>query len=153
MNTPKHSRTISVENWHILATEGIDIPIPVFLSGDSMRPLIRKGLDKVTVVPLRRPVKPGDIVLFADVNGRYVVHRVWKQWGDQVFTIGDHCADPDVPLMKSMVWGLVVKVQRGGWKLPLDNPVARGFGKLWMALLPLRRWYYRMKNRGNAHGT
>lgn len=148
-----HIRSLPVEVWHNLAMEGQDIPISIFLNGDSMSPLIRRNRDKVTLIPLRRPVKTGDIVLFRDAKGRYVVHRVWKQWANRVLTMGDHCMEPDVPMEMDKVWGLVIKVQRGNRELLLDSKAARGIGRLWIALLPLRRWRYRMKNRGNVHET
>lgn len=149
----EHIRSISVESWHALALEGTDIPISIFLNGDSMRPLIRRNRDLVTLIPLRRRVKPGDIVLFAADNGRYVVHRVWKIGERQILTMGDHCAKPDLPMDPERIWGLVIKVHRGNRNLLLDNKVARGAGRLWMSLLPLRKIYYGLKNRGNAHGT
>lgn len=149
----EHIRSISVENWHALFIEGTDIPITVCLNGDSMRPLIRKNQDKITIIPLRRPVRAGDIVLFADSTGRYVVHRVWKQREDWVITLGDHCERPDSPLQCRQVWGLVTQVKRGNRNIPVDNPIARSLGKIWMALLPLRKLYYGIKNRGKEHET
>lgn len=149
----EHIRSMSVKSWHALALEGTDIPISIFLNGDSMGPLIRRNRDRVTLIPLRRPVKTGDIVLFADGDGRYVVHRVRKRRNEKILTIGDHCTAPDEPLQDSMIWGLVVRVQRDGRDIPLDNKIARGVGRLWMALLPLRKIYYGMKNRGNDHDT
>lgn len=149
----EHIRSISVEDWHALATEGSDIPITVCLNGDSMGPLIRKNKDKVTILPLRRAARAGDIVLFADSTGRYVVHRVWKCSEDRVITLGDHCKRPDPPLQCWQVWGLVTQVKRGNRNIPVDNPIARRLGKLWMALLPFRRRYYRINNRWKEHGT
>lgn len=141
-------RSISVEAWHGMALKGSDIPIRIGLQGDSMRPLIRREIDQVTIVPLKRPLRRGDIVLFADVLGRYVVHRVWKIHQDLVLTMGDHCVHPDLPMKKSQVWGLVVSVERNGRRIRLDCASARFLGRLWMNLLPVRRIYYRIRNTG-----
>lgn len=146
-------RTLSVEGWHTLSREGTDIPIQICLAGESMRPLIRKGKDPVTILPLRRPPKRGDVVLFADSRGRYVVHRVWKVGQGIVITLGDHCDAPDAPLTQEQIWGLVTEVRRKGRRIPLDNAVGRLLGRLWMDLLPLRRRYYQYKRRGKAHGN
>lgn len=148
---PRQIRSISVADWHTWTLEGNDLPVTVFLSGDSMRPLIRRNRDAVTILPLRRPVRRGDIVLIADENGRYVVHRIWKHQNGRIQTIGDHCIAPDSPITPDNVWGLVIRVQRGNWKLPLDNQAARSLGRIWMTLLPLRKCYYRMRNRGKVH--
>lgn len=146
-------RSISVEHWHQLAMAGSNIALSIFLNGDSMRPLIRRNTDRVTIIPLHRPVRPGDIVLFSDAKGRYVVHRVWKQNEDHVVTLGDHCIHPDRPLHIEQVWGLVTKVQRGHRTLPLDNAPARCLGRCWMLLLPLRACYTRMRKRGKSNGN
>lgn len=148
-----HTRQISVEAWHTLAKEGSAIPIQITLDGDSMRPLIRRQKDKVTIVPLTRPPKRGDIVLFADSAGRYVVHRVWKSKGEFVVTLGDHCTKPDAPLRYDQIWGLVTGVKRGNHSISLNTPIARAYGKLWMALLPMRKRYYNFKNSHNRRKT
>lgn len=146
-------RRISVDQWHDQVLAGGEIPVKIPLAGDSMRPLIRRNRDKVTILPLRRRVRPGDIVLFADSNGRYVVHRVWKCREDRVITLGDHCRKPDPPMSEDQLWGIVTNVQRNDRSIPVNNPVARSLGRLWMALLPLRRVYYTIKDRGDPHGT
>lgn len=144
-------RRISVETWHDLALVGGKIPVKITLAGDSMRPLIRRDKDKVTILPLSRPVKKGDIVLFAYPNGRYVVHRVWKCSEDRVITLGDHCTKPDAPLETQSIWGIVTKVERADRLLPVDTPLARGVGRVWMALLPLRKGYYKIRNRSGSN--
>lgn len=141
-------RSISVEAWHSMALEGSDIPVRIGLQGDSMRPLIRRRIDQVTIVPLARPLRRGDIVLFADALGRYVVHRVWKIQQNLVLTMGDHCVQPDLPMKKSQVWGLVVSVERNGHKIRLDRASARFLGRFWLNLLPVRKIYYRIRNKG-----
>lgn len=153
LEEPRCIRSISVESWHRLSLDGCSVPIAICLNGDSMRPLIRRNRDAVTIIPLRRPVKRGDIVLFADGDGRYVVHRVWKRGEDTILTMGDHCTKPDRPLYPNQIWGLVTKVQRGSKSIPLDTRGARCLGCIWMGLLPIRILYYNMKNRGEKHGT
>lgn len=145
-------RALSVEAWHHLAGEGANIPVKMQLDGDSMSPLIRRRRDVVTIVPLRRPPKAGDIVLFADHRGRYVVHRVWKVQNGKVVTLGDHCTRSDPPLEDSQIWGLVTSVSRDGNVFRLDNAPSRLLGRIWMTLLPVRSIYYKIRNRGNQNG-
>lgn len=145
-----------MEQWRRLALDGSDIPIRIHLDGDSMRPLIRRQQDMVTIVPLRRELRRGDIVLFADDAGRYVVHRVWRLAEAQVTTLGDHCRRPDPPLRRDQVWGLVIRVERGKRTLRVDQPVMRLLGRIWMALLPVRIGYASIRNgcrkRRSGHG-
>lgn len=144
-------RTLTVAEWRKLTEQGDCLPVRITLQGGSMRPLIRREKDFVTILPLTRPVKKGDIVLFADPRqpGRYVVHRVNKVTTDHVITQGDHCIRADALLRPEQIWGLVTRVERGEKVLSVDTPVARLLGRLWMFLLPLRRCYYKIRKEGN----
>lgn len=88
-------RTIPMEQWCALARENVAPPVTICLEGESMRPLIRKGRDPVTIVPVRGELKKGDVVLFTLGDGRYVVHRVWRLREGLARTLGDNCVNPD----------------------------------------------------------
>ena len=89
------TRSIGIEEWGQLSKEGIAPPVTVYLEGSSMQPLIRRGIDPVTIAPLQRPLKRGDVVLFTTNSGRFVVHRVWKLKDGAVCPLGDNCWNPD----------------------------------------------------------
>ena len=110
-----------------------------------MRPLIRRGRDHVTIVPIDRAVRRGDVVLFCGGPERFVVHRVWKIDGDRVQTLGDNCMNPDPWMPMDAVWGLVVKMERDGRRYRLDGWAAHTFGLIWMGLYPARRAYLRIR--------
>ena len=129
---------VSVAEWHELALGGADIPVTLRLNGCSMQPLIRKQRDAVTVVPVGRTLRKGDIVLFARSDGAYVVHRVRKIKGETVLTLGDNCVDFDAPMPASQVWGLAVCLERNGKKIRLDSAFSRACGRLRMATRPVR---------------
>ena len=74
--------SLPITQWHELAKSSLEISVTTTLVGDSMRPLIRRGLDRVTIIPLRRKLHKGDVVLFSRGDGVYVVHRVWKLDGN-----------------------------------------------------------------------
>ena len=59
-------RTIPMEQWCALARENVAPPVTICLEGESMRPLIRKGRDPVTIVPVRGELKKGDVVLIIE---------------------------------------------------------------------------------------
>ena len=140
-------RRMSIAQWHALAKDGPAPPMCVPLEGDSMRPLIRRGRDRVTIVPLTRPLKRGDVVLFEAPPGRYVVHRVYRLRDGFVQTLGDHCWNPDVWIPERQVLGQAVQAERGRMRIPLDSALARGWGCCWMALLPGRRVYFKLRHR------
>lgn len=138
-------RSLSIAQWRALALQGIVLPMRIPLDGDSMRPLIRRNRDRVTIVPLARPLRLGDVVLFEYPAGRYVVHRVRRIHGEQVQTLGDHCWNPDAWMPHTCVLGLAIQVERGKRTIPLDCPFMRALGRIWMALLPLRRGYWKAR--------
>ena len=139
---------LSVVEWRKLTQEGLSIPVRIQLNGYSMQPLVRRLKDHVTIIPLKRPLKRGDVVLFADDLGRYVVHRVWKLEENRVITLGDNCKYPDAPLRYDQIWGLVTKVERGSRAIDLNSAAAKAYGHLWMALYPMRTTYYKTRAFG-----
>ena len=145
-NQAAEKRQMSIAQWHALAADGVAIPMRIPLEGDSMRPLIRRGRDPVTIVPLSRALKRGDVVLFENPPGRYVVHRVYRLRDGFVQTLGDHCWNPDPWMPERQVLGQVVQAERNGRRIPLDNRAARAFGRLWMACHPLRMCYRRLRS-------
>lgn len=145
MTQASQTRTIPMAHWCELAREGSAPPVTICLEGDSMRPLIRRGKDPVTIVPLERILKKGDVVLFC-LGEKYIVHRVWKLAEGCVRPFGDNCWNPDPWISKSQVLGLVVKYARNGKPHRLDTPQARAWGRVWMAMQPLRRIYLRCRS-------
>lgn len=141
------TRLITMEAWLAAAKNGAAPPVTICLEGESMRPLIRRGRDPVTIVPLQRPLRRGDVVLFTLGDGRYVVHRLWKIQGDRVQTLGDHCANPEPWFPREQVLGQVIRFSREGRAFRLDTPAARLFGRAWMAALPMRRCLMRLRAR------
>lgn len=137
-------RSLSVQEWHEFALEGAYTSVTLKLAGCSMQPLIRKNRDSVTVVPVFRELRRGDIVLFARADGSFVVHRVRRISGSTVQTVGDACVIPDGQLAAADVWGIAVRLERNGRTFNLDSGFSRGLGRLWMLTLPVRRLYINM---------
>ena len=138
-------RTIPMEQWCALARENAAPPVTICLEGESMRPLIRKGRDPVTIVPVQGDLKRGDVVLFTLGDGRYVVHRVWQLREGSVRTLGDNCLNPEPWFPRTQVLGQVLRFSRNGHAFRMDTPAARAFGRVWMALFPMRRGYKRIR--------
>lgn len=130
---------IPIEKWHALSLDETNINVKIQLMGHSMQPLIRREKDFVTIQPLKREPLKGDIVLFKNVDGRYIVHRVKKISGDMLQTMGDNCTNPDKEIEKNEIFGLVTYVHRGKRNLHVDSFVWRLFGQIWLGILPLRK--------------
>lgn len=141
-----NTRSIPIAEWAVLAREGVAPPVTIPLEGSSMQPLIRRSMDPVTIVPLQRSLKKGDVVLFTTGPGRYVVHRVWKLTQDQVLTLGDNCLNPDSWMPLACVLGQAVAFRRNGRRYRLDTTGARLWGRFWMWLYPIRKCYKRFRS-------
>lgn len=131
-------QSLSIHEWHALGEQGTALPVTICLEGDSMRPLIRRGKDPVTIIPLSRPLKIGDVVLFRGGPERFVVHRVYKLKDGFVQTLGDNCYNPDPWMPLENVWGLVIRYTRDGKTYPLDTDQARRRGRIRMKIHPVR---------------
>ncbi len=108
------TRVLSVREWRQMALGGVEIPMRFTVGSDSMRPLIRMKRDVVTLMPLDRPPRPGDVVLFSPNGGEppYVLHRVLKVEGKTAQTMGDNCYKPDGWIPFDDIWGLALKVRK-----------------------------------------
>lgn len=133
---------LTVEEWCALVKRGASIPVTIPIMGTSMMPVIRYGVDLTTIVPLTRPPREGEIVLFRRRDGALIVHRVYQLLEDKVQTWGDNLRTPDVPVPREDVLGLVVSVRRGRRTVRLDTEEQRRRGIRWMHS-PVRRrlWF------------
>lgn len=142
-------RKLSVEQWHAMAVDGVRIPVSILIAGDSMRPLIRRDMDKVTIMPVEHEPKVGEIVLFPSLylheKETYVIHRIYRKQGQQVQTMGDNCRRPDRWMAMSQIWGVVVKIERGSRTINPNKKNWYFFGRCWMFLFPLRRVVSRIR--------
>jgi hypothetical protein len=138
--------------WHDLALKGEAPPMHIPVHGNSMRPLIRSETDKVTVVPFSRPVRAYDIALFKtdETPARYLLHRVWKIEKGRVLTLGDGCLSPDKWVPAENMLGLAALIERGKHAIDPNAFFWRTYGRVWIALLPLRKaldWMARIPGR------
>ena len=145
MTQDTQTRSVPMAAWCDMAREGAAPPVTICLEGESMRPLIRRGCDPVTIVPLQRALKRGDVVLF-NLGERYIVHRVWKLKPGWVQTFGDNCWNPEPWFPEERVLGQVVRFIRNGRTYRLDTPFARGWGRMWLTLHPIRKLYRRVRS-------
>lgn len=99
--------------------------------------------DYVTLMPRKRDVIRGDVVMFHDsIRERYVLHRVWKINEDNVLTWGDNCFNPDGWMKSDQVWGLAIRVERGKLNIKCDQS---GMRKLGILVGHLRHAYIRIR--------
>lgn len=137
-----NTQTLTIDEWVGLTRSGATCQVKTLLHGESMRPLIRKDQDPVTIIPVMRELMVGDVVLFTD-GKRYVVHRLYRidKAQGMVQTWGDGCFRPDSPVRIENVFGIVSDYTRDGKIYILDSEDGRRKGIQWMNSYP-KRWLY-----------
>lgn len=136
-NLKKYSTHELLPLAHEIIQSGRKVVITV--SGDSMRPFIAGNRDKVLLGKAERP-KKGDVILFRDKYGEYILHRIYRIKDNHLFTIGDYCLRADGQVEEEQIIGMVEAVIRKGKKIPCSSLVWRLYSFLWLALLPLRKY-------------
>ena len=125
-----------------LVSEGIEVTFPV--NGRSMRPFIEGGRDSVVLV---RPtnVKPMDVVLAKTEDNRYVIHRVLEMAGERVTLMGDGNLQGREHAECKQIYAKVTHVVHpNGYKRSLYTPFIQFVQKMWVSLLPLRRYLLKL---------
>jgi hypothetical protein len=141
IGAPKDDAMILSEAIRLVG-EGIEVTFPV--NGRSMRPFIEGGRDSVVLVRTDK-VKPMDIVLAKTEDGRYVIHRVMEIEGDRVTLMGDGNLQGREHAECKQIYAKVTHVVHpNGYKRSLYTPFIQFVQKMWVSLLPLRRYLLKL---------
>lgn len=143
-NTPSlEAEGIPEEIWEAMAAECADIAIDVPVLGSSMKPLLRPKGDSVKIMPLRRDLMKGDIIVFRRDDGRLIMHRIFRLTETHIQTVGDNCDKPDREIPYDAVFGLVTHIQRGKHTIYVDNKRWRGIGRVLTWTRPVRLFLFK----------
>ena len=104
-------------------------------NGISMLPLIRPGVDSITLV-LPTTVNKGDIVLYKRDNGQYVLHRVMYIKKGEYIMCGDNQYEHEHGIKKENILAKVKGIYRGEEYFETDNKEYQRYVK---RKLPIRR--------------
>ena len=141
IGAPKDDAMILAEAIRLVG-DGVEVTFPV--NGRSMRPFIEGGRDSVVLV---RPtnVKPMDVVLAKTEDNRYVIHRVLEMAGERVTLMGDGNLQGREHAECKQIYAKVTHVVHpNGYKRSLYTPFIQFVQKMWVSLLPLRRYLLKL---------
>ena len=110
------------------------------VTGSSMLPMLRNGVDAVELIQPTGQGQKGDILLYRRKNGQYVLHRVIALTDSGYICCGDNQAERE-PVDREQVLAVVDGFTRGGKRYDLSNGFYRLYTALWVGLFPLRRYY------------
>lgn len=110
--------------------------------GISMLPLIRQGIDSVTLEQIKREPKKYDVIFYQRPEGQFVLHRIIGKDKNGFILCGDNQFVKEYGVQKSQIIGIMTSVQRDGSKVACD---IAGY-RVYCRILCLRRVYLRVKN-------
>lgn len=93
------------------------------VTGNSMKPFLFEGRDKVVLQKIKKPPKRGDIVFFRRKNGAYVLHRVAQKRGDVYYFSGDAQKRTEGPVGKKRLLAVCKEVIRDEKRISDKSPV------------------------------
>ncbi len=110
--------------------------------GISMLPMLRQGIDTVTLSPLPDRLKKYDLPLYQRDNGQYVLHRIVK--ADERYTcIGDNQFTFESGLRHDQMIGVVTAFSRGTHEWKVTHPLYRIYCRFWHISRPMRHFWRR----------
>ena len=113
--------------------------------GVSMLPMLRQGIDAVELAPLPQRLKKYDLPVYQYPSGKYVMHRVVKVKNEHYVCRGDNTYQDEFVSHEQML-GVVSAFRRGKKRIEVSAPGYRLYCWLWVAIYPLRKFYFRCRN-------
>lgn len=137
-----HSLSLENERFFPIIIEyvnkGKKATIP--LRGNSMRPFLESERD-LAVLTTPDHLKVGDPVLAEITPGHYVLHRIWKQEGDNVTLMGDGNLSFEYCKVEDFRAGVIGFFRKGSLKLDrTDGLKWKVYSRFWVWMTPIRRW-------------
>lgn len=120
--------------------------------GISMLPMLRQGMDTVTLSPVPERLKKYDLPLYRRDDGSFVLHRVIAV-GDTYTCMGDNQFTPEPGLRHDQMLALVTGFSRGDREYSVEHPLYRLYCRLWVATRRLRHFWRRGINWLRRHLT
>ena len=109
------------------------------VTGNSMYPTFRNRADAVYLMPINRPLKKGDLILYRRESGQYILHRiVSKPKNGAFFCTGDNQWELE-PVTDTQVLALVNGFVRDGKTGSAESRPYRAWVALWVWLRPVRK--------------
>ncbi len=146
------NREYRLEDLMPLIREALDSGRRVRFSprGVSMLPMLRQGIDCVTLSPVTGALKKYDLPLYKRENGQYVLHRVIAV-GDTYTCMGDNQFDPEPGLRHEQIIAVVTAFTRGKKEYSVNDWRYWFYCRFWHYSRPVRHLWRRGKNWLRRH--
>lgn len=98
--------------------------------GISMLPMLRQGLDTVTISPVSGRLKKHDLPLYQRDDGKYILHRIIRV-GETYTCMGDNQTVKETGVRHDQMIGLVTAFTRGEKTISVENWRYRLYCRVW----------------------
>lgn len=112
-------------------------------TGNSMRPFILPETDRITLSPLPKKLRRGDICMYLRRNGKVVIHRIVSREKDSYVMCGDAQTKREPGVKESQIVAYVSQRIRNGKVTRCDTAGARFRFRFNQFTRPLRRAFWR----------
>lgn len=110
--------------------------------GVSMLPMLRQGKDKVTLSPVKGPLKKYDLPLYRMDSGKFILHRIVGV-GETYTCRGDNTYRLERGIRQDQLIAVVSSFTRGNTTISVDDPAYRCYCCAWNWAYPLRNFIRR----------
>jgi len=110
----------------------------LLVTGYSMVPMLRNGRDSVTLGPVDRSARPGDVIFYQRSDGQLVLHRVIRAGESGYICCGDHQHEQETVLPEQLL-GIVTEFCRAGKRFSVGQPVYRLYAFCVTHTFPIRK--------------
>lgn len=110
----------------------------LMVTGNSMYPMLRSGVDMVELIPLSARQKKGDIILYRRDNGKYILHRIVAVTKDGYICCGDNQSEKET-VRQDQLLAVVDGFARKGKPYALTDPAYRIYAAFWTGTFFARR--------------
>ena len=111
-------------------------------NGTSMLPMLRQGIDSVTLSPVPEKLRKYDLPLYRRDNGQFVIHRIVKA-GETYTCVGDNQFALERGLRRDQMIAIVTSFSRGEKDVSVTALSYRIYCRLWHYTRPLRHLWRR----------
>lgn len=109
--------------------------------GNSMLPLLRSGIDTVTLEKAKIPLKKYSIVFYQRENGQYVLHRLIGRKKHCFVMRGDNQFRNETGITEEQMIAVVTEFCRGGKVYSTDDRKYRLYSLFWVNTMYIRFAY------------
>lgn len=137
-----NKKTISLEEIYPIIKEQLesDGTVQIPITGTSMIPLLVWGRDSVELVKCEKS-QIGDIIFYRRDDGHFVLHRIIGKDENGYILCGDNQWVKEFGIEDRHIIGVVSAITRNGKKFAVENKSYKLYSKIWIGLLPVRRYF------------